>query len=297
MQGWSGGFIAVDWGTTNRRAYRIDALGAVVDRMEDDAGAATIARDAFPAAVAGITARLGDAPLLMAGMVGANNGWHEAPYVPCPATIGDLARGLMWVEPGRVAIVPGVSFTSDRRADVMRGEEVQVFGYLAPDHAGEALLCHPGTHTKWIRTGKSAIIDFRTFMTGELFALLREHSILAPLLRDGMEPDPDFLAGAEVGLAGAELAAELFAVRARVLLGRLPAGSAAAWTSGLLVGADVRGGLATCAHLPRCVSVLGRPSLNRLYVAALARAGVPAQGVDGAPAFVAGMLAIRKALP
>lgn len=297
MQGWSGGFIAVDWGTTNRRAYRIDALGAVVDRMEDDAGAATIARDAFPAAVAVITARLGDAPLLMAGMVGANNGWHETPYVPCPATIGDLARGLTWVEPGRVAIVPGVSFTSDRRADVMRGEEVQVFGHLAPDHAGEALLCHPGTHTKWIRTAEGAIVEFRTFMTGELFALLREHSILAPLLRDGMEPDADFLAGAEVGLAGAELAAELFAVRARVLLGRLPAGSAAAWTSGLLVGADVRGGLATCAHLPRSVSVLGRPSLNRLYVAALARAGVPAQGVDGAPAFVAGMLAIRKALP
>lgn len=302
MHGWDEGYIAVDWGTTNRRAWRIDAEGAVVDMLEDDAGVTAIPRDGFGSAVARITDALGDAPLLMAGMIGSNRGWHEAPYVACPVSLPDLARSLLWVEPRRIALVPGVSYADAARADVMRGEEVQVFGCLgsADEHGGGGggLLCHPGTHTKWVRLERGAITSFRTFMTGELFALLRDHSILAPLLAGAVEPDADFLGGADVGLGGCDLAAELFSVRARVLLGRQDAACAAAWVSGLLIGSDVRGGLADCSGpAPRCVTVLGRPSLNRLYCAALAHAGVPAHGVDGNPAFLAGMQAIRKALP
>lgn len=297
MDNWNDGFIAVDWGTTNRRAYRVDAAGKVVAEMEDDAGATTIAKGGFPAAVDQITQRLGQAPLLMAGMIGSDRGWQMAPYVPCPATPADLARGLLWVEPGRIAIVPGVAFTGQGRADVMRGEEVQIFGHMASLAAPDALLCHPGTHTKWVQVSGGAIAQFRTFMTGELFGLLRDHSILAPLLRSHGEPDEDFLGGVDRGLAGCDLAAELFSVRAEVLLGSRAAESAGGWISGLLVGADVRGGLATCgADKPRCVTVLGRPELNRLYCAALAHAGVLSTGADGAPAFVAGMQAIRKAL-
>ena len=298
MQDWSEGFIAVDWGTTNRRAYRLDRNGAVIAEMEDDAGAATLAAHEFPGAVARITEQLGPAPLLLAGMVGSNRGWREAPYVPCPASLADLARHLLWVEPGRVAIVPGVSWTAPGKADVMRGEEVQVLGYFQRDEPGPALLCHPGTHTKWVRVAGGAITGFRTFMTGELFALLRDHSILAPLLHGDTEPDADFCAGAEIALAGGDLAAELFSARARVLLGQLDPACAAAWVSGLLVGADVRGGLATWRpEPPRTVVVLGRPSLNRLYAAALAHAGVQAVCIDGAGAFVAGMNALAKALP
>jgi len=298
MRAWREGFIAVDWGTTNRRAYRIDAGGDVTAQMEDEAGVAAIPSGGFNAAVAQITARLGDLPLLMGGMIGSNRGWHEAPYVPCPATLADLVRNLLWVEEGRKAIVPGLSLSDRHRADVMRGEEVQVFGHLAAPGGEDGLICHPGTHTKWVRTAGGAIAEFRTFMTGELFGLLRDHSILAPLLHGGTEPDADFHAGAEAGLAASDLAADLFSARARVLLGRLPQASAAAWVSGLLIGADVRGGLASFGTgRPRTVTVLGRPALNRLYLAALARAGQPAAGADGAPAFIEGMKAIRKALP
>jgi 2-dehydro-3-deoxygalactonokinase len=297
MHEWNDGFIAVDWGTTNRRAYRIDPAGAVVAEMEDESGVTAIAPEGFPVALGQIVHRLGDLPLLMAGMIGSNRGWREAPYVRCPASVADLARNLLWIEPGRVAIVPGVAWSGPDRADVMRGEEVQVFGHLAQAGADEAWLCHPGTHTKWIKVADGAIKQFRTLMTGELFALLRDHSILAPLLHADVEPGADFLAGVERGLEGADLAAELFSVRAGVLLGQRDAATAAGWVSGLLVGADVRGGLASWGvGRPRCVTVLGRPTLNRLYCAALAHAGVLAVGADGGPAFVAGMQSIRKAL-
>src|SRR5438046_976830 len=143
---WADGFIAVDWGTTNRRAYRIDAAGRCVDELEDDKGVLSIESGGFPATVAEIRQRLGDLPLLLAGMIGSNRGWVEAPYVPCPAAIEDLARALVWPSE-REAIVPGVSYVGEERADVMRGEEVQLLGALA---AGlipwDCLVCHPGTH-------------------------------------------------------------------------------------------------------------------------------------------------------
>src|SRR5687768_13996082 len=118
---WADGFIALDWGTTNRRAYRIDADGACVAEMEDECGVLSIAAGGFPAAADAIRDRLGDLPLLMAGMVGSTRGWVEAPYVACPVGLDGLARQLHWVEPGRVAIVPGLSVVSAGHADVMRG--------------------------------------------------------------------------------------------------------------------------------------------------------------------------------
>lgn len=288
--------IAVDWGTTNRRAYLLDGEGHVLGEMEDERGATTIAPDQFPAAVAEIVQRLGDHPLLLAGMIGSNRGWREAPYLPCPATLPELARRLLWIEPGRIAIVPGLAVRGDGPADVMRGEEVQVLGLLQAEGCEEILVCHPGTHTKWIICRDGAVSTFRTAMTGELFALLRDHSILAPLLAGAVLPDADFIAGAAAGLAGPSLAAELFGVRARVLLGEMAEECAAPWVSGLLVGADIAGGLAWAGGQPAEVLVLGRPSLTCLFAAALTRAGVRCEERDGAEAFVAGMHAIWKAL-
>jgi 2-dehydro-3-deoxygalactonokinase len=279
-----GEVIAVDWGTTNRRAYLLAPGGAVIDEMEDERGVTGIADGDFAGAVAQIRVRLGNAPMLLAGMIGSNRGWREAAYVPCPAGLNDLARRLLWVEPQRVAIVPGVS----AEADVMRGEEVQVLGLLRAEGLEQGLVCHPGTHTKWVSCSGGTVTGVRTFMTGELFALLRDHSILAPLLGGEVSPDADFLAGVDAALSGTALAEALFSVRARVLLGRMDANCAPAWVSGLLVGADVAGGSGAADP----VIVLGRPSLNRLYAAALNRAGARCEVRDGAQAFVAGMSAI-----
>src|SRR4051794_30064634 len=179
---WKDGFIGVDWGTTNRRAYRIDASGKCADEFEDGKGVLSIASGDFPAAIAEIRKRLGDQPLLLPGMVGSNRGWIEAPYVPCPADIDAVVKGLVWAGE-RDAIVPGVSYLGDGRADVMRGEEVHLPGAVAGGLVDpDALVCHPGTHNKWVVVRGGSIESFRTVMTGELFNLLKEHSILADLL-------------------------------------------------------------------------------------------------------------------
>jgi 2-dehydro-3-deoxygalactonokinase len=284
---WAEGFIAVDWGTTNRRAWRIKA-GEVDQEFEDDRGVLSVGKQGFPPAVAEIRDRHGDLPMLMAGMVGSNRGWVEAPYVPCPAGLDDVVGALCWPEADRTAIVPGLC-TSDP-ADVMRGEEVQILGAvdagMIPDGA---LVCHPGTHNKWVRLSGRQVASFRTVMTGEMFSLLKEHSILSDLLKDEMAVDDAFRNGVKRGLEGRTLTAELFAVRAGVLLGERRKEDATDFTSGLLIGADVATGLKGTTG---GVCVMGRPELTKLYAAALRIAGRQATEIDGEAAFLAGIKAI-----
>jgi len=289
---WLEGFITVDWGTTNRRAYRIDDSGRRVDEFEDDKGVLSIPAGGFPAAVEEIRERLGDAPLLLAGMVGSNRGWKEAPYVAAPAGLDDLAGSLAW--PGaREAIVPGVSYVGDGRADVMRGEEVQLLGAVAAGLVDpDALVCHPGTHNKWAVLRGGRIASFRTVMTGELFSLLKEHSILADLLKGEVEAGEVFREAARFAIGHEAVPAELFAVRARVLLGEARKEDAASWTSGLLIGTDVRVGLAGAAA--ERVVIIGRPELTRLYAAAVSEAGREAVELDGETCFLAGISEIAK---
>jgi 2-dehydro-3-deoxygalactonokinase len=289
---WADGFIAVDWGTTNRRAYLIDSGGKEAGEFEDGKGILSVPEGGFPAAIAEIREKLGDKPLLLAGMVGSNRGWKDAPYVPCPAGIDDLARKLVWAGE-REAIVPGVSYVGDDRADVMRGEEVQVLGAVAAGLVdSNALVCHPGTHNKWTVLHKAAIHSFRTVMTGELFSLLKEHSILADLLKGPVEDNNVFKGAARHAIFNESLPAELFSIRASVLLGEMKKEDAASYASGLLIGTDVRIGLAVPTGAQ--VVVMGRPELTRLYSAALAEAKREAVELDGEQCFLAGIHEIAK---
>ena len=292
---WSESFITADWGTTNRRAYLLDAGGSCVAEFEDDKGIMSVPKGGFGEAVAEIRARLGDHPLLLAGMVGSNRGWVEAPYVPCPAGLQDLATALVWPEQGRTAIVPGVSFVDPDEADVMRGEEVQLLGAFAAGIVpADPLVCHPGTHNKWARLRGGRIERFRTVMTGEVFNLLRENSILSDLLSGPAEPGRAFEHGVRRGLADECLPAELFKIRARVLLGEARAEDAASFGSGLLIGTDVRAGLREGDDDE--VVVMGRPELTQLYAEALRIAGRQAREVDGEQAFLAGALGIVRSI-
>ena len=284
---WAEGFITADWGTTNRRAYLIDAKGKCVDEFEDDKGILSVERDSFGAAVTEIRERLGDWPLLLAGMVGSNRGWMDAPYVPCPAGFEDLTRALVWPEEGRTAIVPGVSFQDSDEADVMRGEEVQLLGAFAAGFIpSDALVCHPGTHNKWARLEGGRIERFMTVMTGELFSLLKEHSILSDLLSGSVETGGAFERGVRRGLEDDRLTAELFKIRARVLLGDAERKDAASYGSGLLIGTDVRTGLREGKDAE--IYVMGRPELTALFAEALRIAGRHPLEVDGEQAFLAG---------
>jgi len=289
---WADGFIAVDWGTTNRRAYLIDSAGKRTDEFEDGKGILSVSKGGFPATIAEIRQRLGDKPLLLAGMVGSNRGWKEAPYVPCPAGIDEVVAKLVW--PGeREAIVPGVSYIGDGRADVMRGEEVQLLGAAAAGLVDpNALVCHPGTHNKWTALKDGRIHDFRTVMTGELFSLLKEHSILADLLNGPVDDDQVFGDAARHAIFNESLPAELFSIRASVLLGQMKKEDAASYASGLLIGTDVRIGLSVPTGAQ--VFVMGRPELTRLYASALGQANREAIELDGEQCFLAGIQEIAK---
>lgn len=283
-------FIAVDWGTTNRRAWRV-ADSAATPLLHDNRG--ILACTDFPAEIADLRARGGGVPVLMAGMIGSNRGWHDVPYVAAPATLAMVAAAIPWVEPG-VGIVPGVSFVDGDRADVMRGEEVALLGACAAAAIDcDGLVCHPGTHTKWVEMEEGGIARFRTVMTGDVFAALAHKSILSDLLAHAAPVDDAFVAGVDHALVNTDLTAELFAARARVVLGRADAVHAASYVSGLLIGSDVRTGLGRLRA--DVVPVLGAPALTSRFAAALARAGRQAVEQDGDAAFVAGMIAIARA--
>ena len=177
----------------------------------------------------------------------------------------------------------------------MRGEEVQLLGaaaagFLPPD----AALCLPGTHAKWAMLEQGALTRFRTVMTGELFALLRKHSILSAQLAGDVRPGPAFHEGVGRGLEGEALAADLFGTRARRLLGKLSDEDAPSYVSGLLIGADVRIGLSVVAEGP--VALIGDPALTELYGAALRQAGRAHLEIDGEQAFLAGIKGIAERL-
>ena len=287
---WAEGFIAVDWGTTNRRAYRVDSSGRCVEEFEDGKGALSVPKGEFPAAAAEIRTRLGDLPMLLAGMAGSNRGWVDAPYLPCPADIDDLVKNLVWAGE-REAIIPGLSYIGDDRADVMRGEEVQLLGAIeSGDVPADALVCHPGTHNKWVVIEGGRIVRFRTVMTGELFNLLRQHSIVGDLMQGEVAVNEAFERGATHGIEHEDLTSELFAIRARWLLGRAEPEACASYASGLLIGSDVKIGLGD----RKDVIVMGRPSLTRLYAAAIERAGGRPVELDGERCFLAGVNEIAK---
>jgi 2-dehydro-3-deoxygalactonokinase len=284
-----GAFIAIDWGTTNRRVHLIDPFGAVLRTERDDRGVLALRAENYPAEVAAIRARFGVLPILCAGMVGSRQGWREVPYAAAPTDVATLAAGLCWVMPD-VAIVPGVSLVDGDRADVMRGEETQFLGaVLAGMVPDSALLCQPGTHCKWAEVAEGRLIRFTTAMTGELFALLRTHSLLSPQL-DGDAVDGEaFRKGVTEAMSG-DLLSLLFGARASWLLGYC-ARAGASYVSGLLIGADVQ------AHAPvgRDVYLLADGRLGDLYAAAIVASGGSCRQTDSHAAFAAGANAIWRA--
>jgi 2-dehydro-3-deoxygalactonokinase len=281
-----GTFLAVDWGTTNRRVFVIE--GGRVARSERDDRGVTAVRD-FAGEAAGIRARFGDLPLLMAGMVGSNIGWRLAPYVAAPAGIAEVAAGLLRID-ARTAIVPGISTLEGGRADVMRGEEVQFLGAAAAGLVpGDSLLVQPGTHCKWAEMAGGRVAGFTTAMTGELFALLRTHGLLAAQLGGAVTPGAAFLEGVEEGRRQ-DLAASLFGIRAAKMLGQRDDADAAAYASGLLIGSDVAARLASARH--DTVHILADHMLGTLYIAAIEAQDRRALLVDSQAAFIAGILAI-----
>jgi 2-dehydro-3-deoxygalactonokinase len=297
-------FIAGDWGTSNLRLALCAADGGVLE-VRKGAGAAQARgkfAENFDALSSDWRRAHGELPAVLCGMVGSAFGWAEAPYLPCPADLGELVDSLIAVRPG-VHIVPGMRCTNPLGApDVMRGEETQLLGtQQSRTSAGRQLVCMPGTHTKWVSLLDGIVQEFITVPTGELFALLCEHSVL---VRDQSTPVVHRAAEFERGLAESArhpqvpVLHRMFQSRSLRLDKQLSAEGAASWTSGLLTGTDVAGAALLFAEHDRKVPVLiiGTPQLTANYSAALTRAGYSAAGIDGETAALAGLGYVHREL-
>jgi 2-dehydro-3-deoxygalactonokinase len=269
-------WIAVDWGTSQLRAWLMRADGTVVERRQSDDGMGTLAPAGFEPA---LLALCGDAlpvpvPVLACGMVGSRQGWTEAPYaaVPCAPPGAAAAVAAHTAMPGlSVRILPGVKQMEP--ADMMRGEETQIAGYLASNPGFDGVICLPGTHTKWARISAGEIVSFRTAMTGEMFALLSTRSVLRHSVGTGWDA-ASFAAGVDQAISRPEaLATALFSLRAEGLLHGLDPDAARARLSGLLIGAELAA--MRPYWLGQQVALIGAASLSAAYAAALAAQGVP----------------------
>lgn len=272
--------IIIDWGTTNFRAYRFDEAGAVAETRQASAGILSVVDGAFEAVLEReIGGWIGPrSEILLSGMITSRNGWVETPYIEAPATLADLARGTREVAAqngARLRFLPGVCMRSPH-PDVMRGEEIQVFGATASDEDVTVVL--PGTHSKWVEVEAGRLAAFRTFFTGEMFALLRNHSIIGKVATSDTPTADAFTEGVRRALAAdsAGILNDIFAVRAGTLLGAVAAGDVAERLSGVLIGHEVRAGLqARTGSGP--IRLVGDAALCARYRVALEAAGATAE--------------------
>jgi 2-dehydro-3-deoxygalactonokinase len=302
-------FLAADWGTSNLRAWRLGTDGTVKDVRRLPWGVAELKPgEAARRLKEELRPMLGaeGLPAILCGMIGSAMGIAEAPYADCPAGAGDVAQRLLQVDDDTF-IVPGLRCLRPDGPhpggypDVIRGEETKVLGWLRLDPrrmAGDHVLCLPGTHGKWVRVRDGRIHDFMTCMSGELYAVLSEKSVLRPgAPPSGMDA---FAEGLEYGAADGPLASRLFTVRARMVGPdpgqRLEGGKAAAFLSGLLIGDET-------ARLPQLlglaagssIGLMGERNLCDLYGPALARQGLKVEEVDAEQAVIAGLTSLYGA--
>lgn len=301
------GGILIDWGSSNVRAYRLNADGTVADRLRAPLGVRDVKPGGFPAAFEQLlgpwsTGGSASRPILMCGMIGSRQGWIEAPYRPCPASLEDLAGALCAVPAMAGAwIVPGVHRSdSGTRHDVLRGEEVQVFGAVAEDAAAERVLCLPGTHSKWVRYRDGSLVDFATAMTGEVFQLLRRHSLLGALMPEApgggmldLAAQSAFRRGVDRSAEAGGLLHHLFGVRAEGLFASIPADGLPAYLSGILIGHEIRG-MADLFPAPGRVRLVAEGELARLYTAAFEQVGRACETVDAETATLRGLTRILE---
>ena len=281
------GCIAVDWGTSNRRAWALGPQGEILQQRADDKGLLAHADRRFAQSLELFLADwLKEAPgipIIMAGMVGSRMGWVEVPYVPVPIRLTDLASHL--AKAGEIAgsacwIVPGVNMDDDTQPEVMRGEECQMLGALLRENLQSAMFVTPGTHSKWARVVDGRLTTFRTYITGELFDLLGKSGTLSQVMI-GSQDNPDAFARGVIASADAELLNRVFSVRTFGLFGKMPGADLRSYLSGLLVGAEMRDAIKAWPDAARSDAIcIGSAAMIARYQAAAQRLGIQLRGID-----------------
>jgi 2-dehydro-3-deoxygalactonokinase len=279
--------IAIDWGSSSFRAYLISPDGEILDEVASGDGIGSVAAGAYPATLKGLIGRWLEAhpslPIVASGMVGSRHGWREAAYVKCPAGPREVAAQLTPVEADgrRVYLAAGLSYFDEAaQPDVMRGEETEIFGIA---DAGARLIVLPGSHSKWARVDGDRVVSFKTFVTGELFAALRDHTVAGAFARaaPAKSAGEAFALGVRRGAAAGAcegksgLLGLMFGARSLPLMGALPDGDAGEYLSGLLIGAEIGEAQRLFPH--ETPHIAGADALVERYLAAFAALDVSAR--------------------
>jgi 2-dehydro-3-deoxygalactonokinase len=289
-------WVAVDWGTSQLRAWAMRGDAPLAHAMSED-GMGTLDSAGFePALLRLIDPWLGQdrMTVVACGMVGSRQGWAEAAYAaaPCAPGAGRPTRPPVSDKRLSVHILPGVK--QETPADVMRGEETQIAGLLAREPGFGGIVCLPGTHTKWVEVSAGEIASFRTFMTGEIFALLSNQSVLRHSVGDGWNDDAFRDAVSDAMSRPEAMAARLFSLRAEGLLQGLDPGAARARLSGLLLGAELAA--SRPYWLGQDVVIIGNAGLSAHYAEALGAQGLAPRIMDATDATLAGLTAAYRSL-
>jgi len=286
--------VAVDWGTSSLRGALLDPDGRVLEEQSHSRGILTVKHGGFTEV---FETHFGEwmhpqgMRCLISGMAGSKQGWVEAPYCACPAGLVEVRNKILEIEPARISIVPGLSDSHDGVPDVMRGEEVQIFGAMALTGIHDGLFVLPGTHNKWARVKKGMVTGFRTFMTGEFYAVLSQHSILTRTIDTAAPLDEAaFLQGVTQADNGQGLLHNAFGARTLSLFDRMPARELSSYLSGILIGEELR---TQSVHAAGEVVLIGTPALTQRYMLALQASGTKARSL-GAEATWAGLHALHS---
>lgn len=286
-------WIAADWGTTNLRVWALNVDNVPIASASSDQGMSSLAGDQFEQALMALIADWlpvnHGVPIIACGMVGARQGWVEAPYAQVPSP--PIKSGPFQTAPTRdarlqVRIIPGLCQRDP--ADVMRGEETQLAGLIARDPAFDGLVCLPGTHSKWVRVSDGEITSFRTFMTGELFALLEQQSILKhSLTAEGFDWTTYRSTLETLSKSETPPLAELFSIRAADLLGSADPARSRAALSARLIAMEVQAALTLYGK--QKTILIGTPFLSDLYRPALLSMDVSVEETDAEALTLAGL--------
>jgi len=291
-------WIAVDWGTTNLRIWHCNQAGNVLDETKVQMGMGALTASEYEGVlISHIDHHLsgkGITEVLVCGMAGARQGWQDAGYLtaPCNTPALNQAVTVPTADPRiMVRILPGIKQPDP--ADVMRGEETQIAGFLkqTPDYNG--LICLPGTHSKWVHVQNGRVVVFQTFMTGEVYDLLSRNSVLKHSVSGECFSQSDFVDAAKSAFENpTDVSSQLFRLRAQHLVNDTDATVLSARLSGILIGQEVAAMERQWNHLP--ITLIGEEALCSLYKSVLEAVGKSVDlNLSAAPTLL-GLIAIRN---
>ena len=286
--------IAVDWGSSQFRAYLLDGNGTILEKTENNRGIFTSRESSFKDVLYSSCERWFDAvpgiPVMLCGMIGSREGWVETGYLTCPVTVEDLGKRLVKVPhapDNPIFIVPGISSGAFAFADVARGEETQVFG-LPPGARPDGIVCLPGTHSKWVSVNGNRINHFATFLTGELYASIKTSGSIQPTIQYEDFDEDAFKEGLRISHGPGGLSHHVFSIRSRLVAGESSCGLHASYLSGLLIGAEISAGL-TLYPDTGSITLVGNARLTRQYGLAFSLFGMATTSMPSDQVSVSGL--------